>query len=121
MYIKLIRDTAEKRIKGWNLKHDRYVERTIEHTTQKVAWEISWLWWLEKSVKWTWKVSSEYWRQAAGIFQNTTGTVRSNTVVSIKRWFIIQLHIYEYIFYTKACKLDGENIHFNIINNNAIR
>ena len=37
MYIKLIRDTAEKRIKGWNLKHDRYVERTIEHTTQKVA------------------------------------------------------------------------------------
>jgi len=23
------------------LKHDRYVERTIEHTTQKVAWEIS--------------------------------------------------------------------------------
>jgi len=22
------------------LKHDRYVERTIEHTTQKVVWEM---------------------------------------------------------------------------------
>jgi len=28
-------------MKGLILKHDRYVERTIEHTTQNVAWKIS--------------------------------------------------------------------------------
>jgi len=28
-------------MKGLILKHDRCVERTIEHSTQKVAWEIT--------------------------------------------------------------------------------
>jgi len=28
-------------MKGLILKHDRYVQRTIEHSTQKAAWEIS--------------------------------------------------------------------------------
>jgi len=28
-------------MKSLILKHDRYVERSIEHTTQNVDWEIS--------------------------------------------------------------------------------
>jgi len=33
---------AEKKMKDLILKHGRFVERTIEHTTQNVAWWISW-------------------------------------------------------------------------------
>jgi len=46
------------------------------------------------------KVSSENWREAAGIFQNVTGTLRRNTVVGIKSWLIILLHIYSYVLLT---------------------
>jgi len=53
IYTYFIRDTTAKQIKGEILKHNWNVERLMEHIRQKVAWELSCLWWLqEKNVKW---------------------------------------------------------------------
>jgi len=83
---------TEKQIKGAIMKQHASVERLIEHIRQKIAWELSCEWWLQRNVKWIRNVSSEKWREDFRIFDNTTGNLRTNIDVSIKRWMIHYLH-----------------------------
>ena len=70
-------------------KHNWNVDRLVEHIRANVVWELSWELWVEGNVKWLLKVSSEWWREAAGRYKNTTGDLTANIDVSICRW----LHI----------------------------
>jgi len=76
MFKLITRDTADKKTKGVLLNLSCNVEGLVEHIRQKVAWERSREFWLERHMKLLLSISNEKWREPARRFEIITGNLR---------------------------------------------